>query len=339
MEWRNCKDIFVYIEHDNHSIKRISLEVLYEARRLADILGENVIAVVLGDNISSLAQECVFFGADKVLYADDKCLEQYTTDIVSNILENVISEIKPNIVLIGGSYEGKDIAPHLAVKLNTGLTADCTKLDIKHSTDKSNNENILLMTRPTYGGNIIATIECSKERPQMATIGLGIMDKAKRDDRRTGNVQRIYPTYKQSRVEVLETVEETIQNKPINEEKILVVGGAGIKKEAMFENLFTLAKQLKGGVGVSRALVDKHWAVHEKQVGQTGTTVKADLYISFGVSGAIQHITGMEDSQFIIAVNSDSEAPIFKFVDVGIVGNLEEILPLLIEKIKTRVND
>ncbi len=336
MEWKNCKDIFVYIEHDNHHIKRISLEVLYEARRLADILGEHVIAVILGYNISSLAQECVFLGADKVLYADDECLQTYTTDMFVDILENVISETKPNIVLIGASYEGKDLAPHLAIKLNTGLTADCTKLDIKHSTDdegKSNNERLLLMTRPTYGGNLIATIECSKERPQMATIGLGIMDKAKKDDSRVGDIKRFYPTYKQSRIEVIDTIEEKILDKPIDEENVLIVGGAGIKKEAMFENLFRLAEKLNGGVGVSRALVDKHWAVHEKQVGQTGTTVKPDLYISFGVSGAIQHITGMEDSQFIIAINSDDEAPIFKFVDVGIVGNLEDILPLLIEKI------
>ncbi len=286
MKWKNCKDILVYIEHDNQNIKRISLEMMHEANRIALTLNQKVIAIVIGCNIKHIADECIYYGAHEVFYVDDERLKEYVTDVFVDIIKNISFELKPNIMLIGASYEGKDLAPNLAIKLNTGLTADCTELSVRTNEE---NEDILLMTRPTYGGNIIATIVCSKERPQMATIRPGIMEKPKKDENRIGIVREFNTSIKKSKVEILETIKEKEIDKPINEEEVLIVGGAGITSKKNYESLFVLANKLNGGVGVSRALFDKHYAKHERQVGQTGTTVKPKLYISFGVSGAIQH--------------------------------------------------
>ncbi len=332
MKLTDYKGILVYIEYENKNICQISLELLQEARILADIFYDDVIAVVLGYNIKDIADQCIYYGADIVWYADDILLEEYLTERYTDALEFLVKKIGPSSLLIGSSYQGRDFAPRLAIRLGTGLTADCTELGVKFLGDGIVDPNRgILMTRPTYGGNLIATIVCENHRPQMATVRSSM--KVIKDITREGLVKEFFPLLKKSRVKILETIIEKTTEKIISEESVLVVGGNGVGSESMFKELYSLAKILNGGVGVTRTLVEKKWVDHSRQIGQTGTTVRPELYISFGVLGAIQHITGMENSNFIISINKDRNAPVFKFSHVGIVGSVEKILPRLIDRL------
>ncbi|MGL5955987.1 MAG: electron transfer flavoprotein subunit alpha/FixB family protein [Brevinema sp.] len=326
------RGILVYIEFDRNTIIKNSLELLQEARRLADLVQELVIAVILGFPPENFAQDCIFCGADTVWYTDDGRFKEYLTETHTDALEYLINKIHPNIVLIGSSCQGRDLAPRLSARLNTGLTADCTELDFKRQNDGMiDPKHILLMTRPTYGGNLLATISCENHRPQMATICPDIT--VIKNTSRTGEIKKFDPPFCPPKVTIIKTIEKLAVKKNIKEEHTLIVGGNGVSTTALFQQLYDLAELLEGGVGVTRALVDKNWADHSQQIGQTGTRVRPNLYLSFGVLGAIQHITGMENSSHIISINKDEEAPIFKFSHLGIVGETEKILPKLIERI------
>lgn len=326
------KNIFVFVEQRQGKIQNVGLELLGKARELADNLNQEVYAMLLGDNVSALAQELVAFGADKVLVAEDEALKDYTTEPYTQAIAQFIQVYKPSIVLIGSTTIGRDLGPRLAARIKTGLTADCTKLEINEE-DKE-----LWSTRPAFGGNLMATIICPDYRPQMSTVRPGVMQKMTKDTSRKGEIINVKVDFNRSKfgVKVLQTVKKDNQL-DITEAKILVSGGRGVQNAEGFKKLKDLADVLKGEVSSSRAMVDAGVIDHERQVGQTGKTVRPNLYMACGISGAIQHIAGMENSEFIVAINKDKYAPIMQIADLGIVGDLHKIVPLLTEKLKNEI--
>ena len=341
MNIKDYKDIAVFVEQRHGEIQSVGLELICEAKKLAKVSDQKVVAIVLGDKVKSMADTLISYGADKVVYVEDAHLKAYSTEPYSQALFTVLDGLKPNIVLIGATTTGRDLAPRMSVKLNTGLTADCTLLEMK--TVEGYDDKIvvtdnkdLLMTRPTFGGNLIATIVCPDNRPQMSTVRPGVMQKTEANTSLKGEVVEVKVSFdaKRFKVEVLEEVKEKSDAKDITEQAILVAGGRGIKKEELFKKLSVLADKLNGGVGSSRGLVDMGWADHGIQVGQTGKTVRPEVYFAFGISGAIQHAAGMEESGLIIAVNKDKDAPIFKIADLGLVCDLEPVINGLIDALK-----
>lgn len=326
------KNIFVFVEQRQGKIQNVGLELLGKARELADNLNQEVYAMLLGDNVSALAQELIAFGADKVLVAEDEALKDYTTEPYTQAIAQFIQVYKPSIVLIGSTTIGRDLGPRLAARIKTGLTADCTKLEINEE-DKE-----LWSTRPAFGGNLMATIICPDYRPQMSTVRPGVMQKMTKDASRKGEVINVKVDFNRGKfgVKVLQTVKKDNQL-DITEAKILVSGGRGVQNAEGFKKLKDLADVLKGEVSSSRAMVDAGVIDHERQVGQTGKTVRPNLYMACGISGAIQHIAGMENSEFIVAINKDKYAPIMQIADLGIVGDLHKIVPLLTEKLKNEI--
>ncbi|MGL5955569.1 MAG: electron transfer flavoprotein subunit alpha/FixB family protein [Brevinema sp.] len=341
MNIKEYKDIAVFIEQRQGEIQPVALELLSEARKLADCSEQNVIAILLGDEIKSLCDVLISYGADTVLFVDHKNLKVYSTEPYAQALYHILAELKPNIVLMGATTIGRDLAPRMSAKLDTGLTADCTLLEMKTEEGYENNvrvtdEKDLLMTRPTFGGNLIATIVCPDHRPQMSTVRPGVMQKTKPNTSRKGSSKEITISFQEEKfkVEVLEEVKESSQTKDITEYPVVVAGGRGIKKAESFQKLQGIANALGGGVAASRGLVDFGWADHKIQIGQTGKTVRPEVYLAFGISGAIQHATGMEESDLIIAINKDKEAPIFKIADLGFVCDLEPVISGLIAELK-----
>lgn len=323
------KGVFVFAEQREGEIQRVSLELIGKGREIADKLGESVTAVILGNKIKDKTNTLVHYGADKVLYVDDPALEVYMTEPYTKALTEVINSEKPEIFLIGATTIGRDLAPRVSARVHTGLTADCTSLDI----DEENNN--LLMTRPAFGGNIMATIICPDHRPQMSTVRPGVMPLFEKDENREGAIEEVKVKFSKEdmNVEVLEVVKEVKQKINIEEANVLVSGGRGIGKPENFEVLKKVAKELDGQVSASRAVVDAGWIDRDHQVGQTGKTVRPDLYVACGISGAIQHLAGMEESGFIVAINKDSGAPIFEVADVGIIGDVHKVLPALKEEL------
>jgi electron transfer flavoprotein alpha subunit len=328
-KFEDFKGVWVFAEQREGKIMPVVYELLGEARKMADKLNEKVAAVLLGNNVNNLTEDLIKHGADKVYIAEDKNLEKYTTDGYSKVISNMISEYKPEIVLIGATHIGRDLAPRIAAKSATGLTADCTNLEIDDEDGK------LLMTRPAFGGNIMATIICPSHRPQMSTVRPGVMKKTEKDDSRNGEVIEYKPNIKEEdiRTQIIDVIKKAKNDVAIEEADIIVAGGRGLGNKEGFDLLEKFAKKIGGVVGASRAAVDNGWIGHSHQVGQTGTTVRPKLYIACGVSGAIQHVTGMKDSDFIVAINKNADAPIFKVADIGIVGDLYNIVPKLIEKL------
>lgn len=310
----------------------MSLELLSKGRCLADECQEELYAVLLGGEVS-YGEECLLYGADKVYHIISPLLEEYSSLYFTDSLCNIFTEIKANIVLIGASPLGRDLAPRVSVRLKTGLTADCTALEMKKNCSALvDPEKILLMTRPAFGENLLASIVCPEQRPQMATVRQGVFSMLK--EHRKGLI--VYLNYQASftdRVQIIETIYEENISKSIEKQELLVVGGRGVS-ETMYKKLTRLAELLGGGLGVSRGLVEEHIAPYEIQVGQTGKTVQPEIMLSFGVSGAIQHITGMEKSHFIISINKDKNAPIFQFSHLGFICSLEEVIEALIKKLE-----
>lgn len=323
------KDVYVFIEQRNGQIQNVAFELLGKARELADALGEKVVAILPGHQIGNLAQECIAFGADHVIVADAPELETYTTEPYAQTINQIIEERKPSIVLFGATTIGRDLGPRLSARVATGLTADCTALEISEERD-------LMMTRPAFGGNLMATIVCKENRPQMSTVRPGVMRMNERDNTRSGEVENFSVNFKPEkfRVKVIETVKENKDLIDITDAKVLVSGGRGVGNSEGFEKLRGLAAELGAEVSSSRAMVDAGVIGHERQVGQTGKTVRPDVYFALGISGAIQHLAGMEESELIIAVNKDKFAPIFSVADLGIVGDVHKIVPLLTERLK-----
>ena len=324
------KDIFVIAEQRDGKIQKVAIELIGEATKLAADLGEKVVAVVLGSDVKDRAQELIQSGADKVIVVEDPMLEKYATEPYAKALTEIIKAYEPNIVLYGATSIGRDLAPRVSARIHTGLTADCTGLDIAEDT------KLLMMTRPAFGGNIMATIACPDHRPQMATVRPGVMKSLVADPARKGEVEnfKVEFTAADMNIKILEVVKSEKESVDITETKILVSGGRGLGSPEAFGKLESLAKVLGGEVSSSRANVDAGWISHDKQVGQTGKTVRPDLYLACGISGAIQHLAGMEGSEFIVAINKDDMAPIFDVADLGIIGDLHVIVPKLEEAIK-----
>ncbi|KAB3533291.1 electron transfer flavoprotein subunit alpha/FixB family protein [Alkaliphilus pronyensis] len=325
------KGVWVFIEQRDGEVQKVSLELLGKGRQLADQLETKVTALIMGDNVASKAQELIYCGADEVIIAEDPLLKIYMTEPYTKVMSELIEEKNPDIVLIGASSIGRDLAPRVSARVYTGLTADCTSLEIDEETKS------LLMTRPAFGGNIMATIICPDHRPQMSTVRPGVMVEMEMDTTRKGEIVKVKPKLSNDdiNIEILEIVKEKKQKVKIEEAGVLISGGRGLGKAEGFESLKLLATELGGLVSGSRAVVDAGWLDRDYQVGQTGKTVRPEVYFACGISGAIQHVAGMEESEFIIAINKNPEAPIFEVADVGVVGDVNKVIPALIEELKT----
>lgn len=329
----NIKDysgVFVFCEQRDGKMSKVAYELIGKGREIANKINEKVTAVLLGYEINDdIAKSLIHYGADEVILVDNKALEIYTTEAYTQALVKVINDSKPEIVLIGATSIGRDLGPRVSARVKTGLTADCTSLEI-------GDDNELLMTRPAFGGNIMATIVCPDHRPQMSTVRPGVMETQLKDENRVGEIKTVEVNFTNAvnRIKVLEVVKEEKHEKGIDEADILVSGGRGVGSKENFDVLVELAKSLDATVSASRAVVDAGWLDHCKQVGQTGTTVRPEVYFACGISGAIQHVAGMEGSDYIIAINKDSEAPIFDIADLGIVGDIHKVLPELIKEMK-----
>ena len=329
MDKAQYKNVYVFVEQREGVIQNVGLELLGKARELADALNEKVYAMLLGHDLTTQAQECIAYGADTVLRVDAPELATYVTEPYAQAIYQIIRDNKPSIVLIGATTIGRDLGPRLSARVETGLTADCTGLEISEERD-------LLMTRPAFGGNLMATIICKEHRPQMSTVRPGVMRMGQRDENRKGTIEDVKINFDKSkfRVRVLETVKQTKNLVDITEAHVLISGGRGVGNAEGFDMLRTMANTIGAEVSASRAMVDAGVLGHERQVGQTGNTVRPDLYFAMGISGAIQHLAGMEESEYIIAINKDKFAPIFNVADLGIVGDVRKIVPLLTEKLK-----
>ncbi|WP_415987730.1 electron transfer flavoprotein subunit alpha/FixB family protein [Butyricimonas virosa] len=329
MDKAQYKNVYVFVEQREGVIQNVGLELLGKARELADALNEKVYAMLLGHDLTTQAQECIAYGADTVLRVDAPELATYVTEPYAQAIYQIIRDNKPSIVLIGATTIGRDLGPRLSARVETGLTADCTGLEISEDRD-------LLMTRPAFGGNLMATIICKEHRPQMSTVRPGVMRMGQRDENRQGTIEDVKINFDKSKfhVRVLETVKQTKNLVDITEAHVLISGGRGVGNAEGFDMLRAMANTIGAEVSASRAMVDAGVLGHERQVGQTGKTVRPDLYFAMGISGAIQHLAGMEESEYIIAINKDKFAPIFNVADLGIVGDVRKIVPLLTEKLK-----
>ncbi len=329
-ETEMSKDVYVIAEQRDGKIQKVGLELIGEATKLAKDLGEQVVAVLLGSNITDKAQELIQHGADKVVVVDDPMLEKYATEPYAKAITAVIKACEPEIVLYGATSIGRDLAPRVSARVHTGLTADCTKLAINEET------KLLHMTRPAFGGNIMATIVCKNHRPQMATVRPGVMAALAKDETRTGEVVNFKVDFVPAdmNVEIIEEVKETKKTVDITEAKVLVSGGRGIGSADFVPVLQEAADVLGGVVTGSRPVIEAGWLDKDRQVGQTGKTVRPDLYLACGISGAIQHVAGMESSEVVISINKDDNAAIFSVSDLGVVGDVKVILPKLVEALK-----
>ncbi len=322
--------IWVYCEFRSGNLAPVSLELLGIGRQLAEARGVKLSAVLIGSDTGDTAEKLIAHGADIVYRADDLALAYFTDDTYGAVLTDLIKEHKPEVVLAGATAIGRSFIPGVANTLGAGLTADCTQLDIRAD------DGALLQTRPAFGGNIMATIVCPSSRPQMSTVRPKVMKELEYDGNRVGEIIDVTmdPDRLKSKVRVLESVLSVNDDVNIQESDILVGGGRGLDSEKGFELIRELAGSLNGSVSASRAVVDSGWIGYPHQVGQTGKTVAPKLYIACGISGAIQHVAGMQSSETIVAINRDENAPIFDVADFGIVGDLFEVLPKLISKIE-----
>ena len=320
-------DVWVFAEQRDGKLMGVSIELLGEGRKLATDIGCKLCAVLCGENVDGLVDELFEYGAEKVYYANNPELKTYNTDAYNKAIYSAILKYKPEIVLLGATHIGRDLGPCLAVQCGTGLTADCTKLDIDPEDKK------LMQTRPAFGGNLMATILCPNHRPQMSTVRPGVMQKPEREAGRKGERIDLTISFKDGdiRAKVLEIVKGLKEQVSLTDAKVIVSGGAGLGGPDGFKVIKQLADRLGGVVGSSRAAVDAGWIDHAHQVGQTGTTVKPEIYFACGISGAIQHLAGMQTSGIIVAINKNENAPIFEVADYGIVGDLYQVIPALIE--------
>ncbi len=345
MALEEFKGVYIYAEQVDNQISNIAFELLGKAKDLAKDLNTDVTAVLVGSDVKGLADSLAVYGADKVIVVDDPELKDYRTEPYTHALASVINEFKPEIMLVGATAIGRDLGPRVSARVATGLTADCTLLEIGDFPlvaipNQEQLHNQLLMTRPAFGGNTIATIACPYNRPQMATVRPGVMQKIAPIEGAKANVVEFNPgfTPDSKYVEILEVVKSVAETVDISEAKILVSGGRGVGSAENFKLLEELAAAIGGTVSCSRAVVDNGWMPRDLQVGQTGKTVRPNVYFAIGISGAIQHTAGMEESDIIIAINKDETAPIFDVADYGIVGDLNKIVPMLTAQLKAEVN-
>ncbi len=341
MNLEEYKGVYVFAQQVDNQNSGIALELLGEAKRLAAPLNTEVTAVLIGSDVKGLCDELAAYGADKIIVVDDPELKEYRTEPYTHALASVINEFKPEIMLVGATAIGRDLGPKVSARVATGLTADCTLLEIgdfpiNAKPGQEQKHNQLLMTRPAFGGNTIATIACPNNRPQMATVRPGVMQKIDPIQGAKAEIIEFNPgfTPNSNYVDILEVVKAVNDTVDIMDAKILVSGGRGVGSPENFKILEELAEAIGGEVSCSRAVVDAGWKPKDLQVGQTGKTVRPQVYFAIGISGAIQHVAGMEESDLIIAINKDESAPIFDVADYGIVGDLNKIVPKLTELVK-----
>jgi electron transfer flavoprotein alpha subunit len=346
------KNVWVFAEQREGKLLNVALELIGEGYRLAKEISSDtlVCAVLIGDQIDHLVDECYAYGAEKVILIQDPLLKNYITDSYTKVLVDAVKEKKPEIVLYGATHIGRDLAPRVAARLNTGLTADCTRLDVKVSSyikyakenttldtstlDPNDQDTGIKQTRPAFGGNLMATIICPKTRPQMSTVRPGVMQKREKVDGAKGVLEVYKPIISEAdiRTKLIEIVKSTKERVSLTDAEIICSGGRGLGDPSGFELIKNFANKVGGVVGSSRAAVDAGWIEHSHQVGQTGTTVKPKIYFACGISGAIQHLAGMQTSDIIVAINKDPDAPIFEVADFGIVGDLYKVIPQIIEE-------
>ena len=342
------KGVYVFAQQVDNEISGIAFELLGKGKELAADLGTDVTAVLIGSDVKGLVDSLAQYGADRVIVVDDPELKEYRTEPYAHALASVINEYKPEIVLVGATAIGRDLGPTVSARVATGLTADCTVLEIGDfplvpipGKEDEQLHNQLLMTRPAFGGNTIATIACPYNRPQMATVRPGVMQKMDKDESRKGTIIPFEVKIDSSacKVKIIKEVKENKSKVDITEAKILVSGGRGVGNKENFAKLEALAQTFgpQALVSSSRAMVDAGVMPHDRQVGQTGKTVRPNLYLACGISGAIQHLAGMEESDFIIAINKDKFAPIFQAADLGIVGDANKIVPMLTERLAKEI--
>ncbi len=325
------KGVWVYIEQFQGKARSVGHELLGEGRKLADAMNQELAAVLIGDDVEALTKELFASGADKVYLIEGAEYKHYSTDAYTTAITDLIDTYKPSVILMGATNDGRDLGPRVACRVGTGLTADCTNLGIDEET------GLVAWTRPAFGGNIMATILCPNHRPQMGTVRPNVFKRLEPDMSRTGEVVRVASKVQAADIrtkliEILSLADTASCN--LEEAEFIVSGGRGMGKPENFALIEELATVLGGAVGASRAAVDAGWKPAIHQVGQTGKTVAPKVYIACGISGAIQHLAGMSTSDIIIAINKDASAPIFKSADFGIVGDVLEVLPVLIEEVK-----
>lgn len=338
------KGVFVFAQQVDNVLDGVAFELLGKGKELAKDLNTEVTAVLIGSGVKGLADQLAEYGADRVIVVDDPQLKDYRTEPYAHALASVINEYKPEIMLVGATAIGRDLGPTVSARVKTGLTADCTMLEIgdfplNAAPGQEQQHNQLLMTRPAFGGNTIATIACPYNRPQMATVRPGVMQKIAPIAGAKANVVEYNPgfTPNDRYVEILNIVKAVKNTANIMDAKILVSGGRGVGSKENFKLLEDLAEVLGGTVSCSRAVVENGWLPVDLQVGQTGKTVRPQIYFAIGISGAIQHVAGMEDSDLIVAINKDEDAPIFDVADYGLVGDLNKIVPALTTALKAEL--
>ncbi|MEN6413231.1 MAG: electron transfer flavoprotein subunit alpha [Veillonellales bacterium] len=330
MDKRDYQGVWVYIEQNNGKAKSVGYELLGQGRKLADALQQKLAAVIVGYQVEQLAKAAFANGADKVYLVEGKEFEHYNTDGYTITFTNLIRTYKPAVVLLGATVDGRDLGPRVACRLGTGLTADCTDLGVDAAT------KLVAWTRPAFGGNIMATILCPDHRPQMGTVRPKVFKRPIPAESRSGEIIRVPSkvTSQDIRTKFIETIQVCTASCNLEEAEIIVSGGRGLGKSENFALIEELAAVLGGAVGASRAAVDAGWKPALYQIGQTGKTVGPKVYFACGISGAIQHMAGISSADIIIAINKDENAPIFKVADYGIVGDVLEVLPALIQEIK-----
>jgi len=332
MNFADYKNVWVFIETENGVAKPVGYELLTPARELAEKTGEKVVACVIGNHVDDVVKNVIAYGADEIVVVDRPEYDVYRTDAFSVCLETMLKKYKPSVVLIGATNNGRDMGPVVSCHMETGLVADCTQLAID---EESGN---VAWTRPAFGGNLMATILCPDNRPQMGTVRPGVFKKGEKDESRTAEIFKEDIEVKEAdiRTRIVERVQEVAEAVNLEEAEFIVSGGRGLGGPEGFSAVRDLAETLGGTVGSSRACVDAGWIPHAHQVGQTGKTVGPKIYIACGISGAIQHLAGMSGSDTIIAINKDPEAPIFDIADYAVVGDLFEVIPAMITEIKKR---
>ena len=328
-DFNDRKGVWVFAEQRGGTLNKVSLELLGKAQELAGELNQDVSALLLGYQVSGLCDTIMAYGADKVYLAEHKNLKEYRTVAYTKVVEKLVNEYKPNILLMGATHIGRDLAPRVSRRVGVGLTADCTELTIDPE------EGILLQTRPAFGGNVMATIANRYSRPQMATVRPGVMEALPKSGSK-GNVikHKVSLTEKDIGTKILEAVREKSKGVSLSDAKIIVAGGRGVGSQEGMKSLFSLAQVMGGEVAGTRIIVEEGWLPADRQVGQTGQTVRPEIYIACGISGAIQHRAGMLGSRYIIAINKDGRAPIFEVADWGIVGDLHEAVPAFTKALK-----
>lgn len=326
------KNIWVFIETECGKAKNVGYELLHAAKPLASQKGCPLVAVVIGKDVEGVAKDAICYGADSAIVVDAPEYEYYTTDAFAKAMTALVEKYKPETLMLGATNNGRDLGPRVSCRLKTGLTADCTAIDIDEETGN------VAWTRPTFGGNLMAVIMCPDHRPQMGTVRPGVFKKAAYDESRTGEIikEEIHTAKEEIRTNLVERINEVAEAVNLEEAEIIVSGGRGVGSAENFKLLEELAAELGATVGCSRAVVDAGWMPHAHQVGQSGKTVAPKLYFAIGISGAIQHLAGISGSDTVIAVNKDPDAPIFDVADYGIVGNLNEVVPALTEAFQAR---